>query len=243
MAAVLAGATLLTGCGNGSEERTLEVLAAASLTETFTELAARFEEDHPGVTVRLVFDSSATLAEQVDQGAPADVLATADERTMRAVVDAGNTRDEPALFASNRLVLVTPADNPAGIGSVADLDDPGVSYVVCVPAAPCGTVARTVLDASGVTAPAASEEVDVKAVLAKVTLDEADAGLVYASDAVAAGDQVATVGIPAAEDAVTRYPVTALADADDPALADEWVDLVLSDEGQGVLRTAGFGAP
>ncbi len=246
VAGVLLSAALLAGCANGgagSGQRTLEVLAAASLTETFTELAARFEEDHPGVTVRLVFDSSATLAEQVDQGAPADVLATADERTMQDVVDAGNAADEPVLFASNRLVLVTPADNPAGIRSVDDLEDPAVSYVVCVPSAPCGTVARTVLDAAGVTAPAASEEVDVKAVLAKVTLDEADAGLVYASDAVAAGDRVTTVRIPVAEDAVTRYPVAALAEADDPDLADDWVDLVLSAQGQQVLRDAGFGAP
>lgn len=236
----------LAGCGSGgagSGQRTLEVLAAASLTETFTELAGRFEEDHPGVTVRLVFDSSATLAEQVGQGAPADVLATADERTMQAVVDAGNTETEPTLFASNRLVLVTPPDNPAGVTSVADLDDPRVTYVVCVPAAPCGAVARTVLDASGVNAPAASEEVDVKAVLAKVTLDEADAGLVYATDAVAAGDRVGSVEIPAAEDAVTRYPVAALSEADDPGLAADWVGLVTSEEGRQVLRGAGFGAP
>ena len=234
---------MMSGCDDGSDQRTLEVLAAASLTETFTELAERYEEDNPDVTVRLVFDSSATLAEQVDQGAPADVLATADERTMPVLVDAGHTEDEPTLFASNRMVLVTPAGNPAGITSVADLDDPQVTYVVCVPAAPCGAVARTVLDASGVTAAAASEEVDVKAVLAKVTLDEADAGLVYATDALAAGDRVATVRIPAAEDAVTRYPVAALTEADDPDLAEEWVDLVLSEEGQRVLREAGFGSP
>lgn len=234
---------MMSGCDVGSEQRTLEVLAAASLTETFTELAERYEEDNPDVSVRLVFDSSATLAEQVDQGAPADVLATADERTMQVVVDAGHTVGAPTLFASNRMVLVTPAGNPAAITSVADLDDPQVTFVVCVPAAPCGAVARTVLDASEVTAAAASEEVDVKAVLAKVTLDEADAGLVYATDARAAGGRVATVQIPAAEDAVTRYPVAALTEADDPDLAEEWVDLVLSEEGQRVLRDAGFGSP
>ncbi len=246
-AALLAGALLvgLAGCGSGtgSEERTLEVLAAASLSGTFTELAERFEEEHPGVSVRLVLDSSATLAEQVNQGAPADVLATADQRTLQVVVDAGNTEGEPTLFASNRLVLVTPAGNPADLTSVADLDDAGVAYVVCVPAAPCGTAARTVLDASGVTATPASEEVDVKAVLAKVTLDEADAGLVYATDAMAAGDEVATVEIPAAQDAVTRYPLAALAGADDPDLAADWVELVLSEEGLQVLRDAGFGPP
>ena len=242
---VLTGMTSGCGAGGGvgSEQRSLEVLAAASLTETFTELARRFEDDHADVTVRLVFDSSATLAEQVDQGAPADVLATADERTMQVVVDAGGTAGEPTLFATNRLVLVTPAGNPAGISSVADLADPQVSYVVCVPTAPCGAVARTVLDASGVTTAAASEEVDVKAVLAKVTLDEADAGLVYVTDAVAAGDRVAEIEIPAAQDTVTGYPLAALTEADDPDLAEEWVDLVLSGEGQQVLRDAGFGSP
>ena len=126
---------------------------------------------------------------------------------------------------------------------MADLDDAQVTYVVCVPAAPCGAVARTVLDASGVTAAAASEEVDVKAVLAKVTLDEADAGLVYATDAMAAGDAVTTVEVPAAEDAVTRYPLAALTEADDPGLAADWVELVLSEEGLQVLRDAGFGPP
>ncbi len=240
----------LVGCrtgssapGAGDKQSTLTVLAAASLTESFTTLAKDFEQQHHGVKVALAFDSSAPLAEQVNQGAPGDVLATADERTMQLVTERDNTAGDPKVFATNRLALVVPADNPAGINAIADLDKPGVRYVVCVASAPCGAIAQKVLDDKGITAPPASEEVDVKAVLAKVTLGEADAGLVYATDAKAAGGKVRTVGVAAGKDAVTAYPIAALAHAKDPALAEDWVDLVLSGEGQKVLRGAGFGPP
>ena len=195
----LVAALALAGCGGsdassggsrGSSEKetgTLNVLAAASLTETFTSLAKDFEADHPGVTVKLAFDSSATLAEQVTQGAPADVLATADEATMQTVVDAGGTEGDPQLFATNHLQMVVPKDNPANIQQFSDLEKPGVKYVVCVDTAPCGKLAAKVLAATGIKAKPASEEVDVKAVLSKVELGEADAGLVYATDAVAGG--------------------------------------------------------
>ncbi|HET6653064.1 MAG TPA: molybdate ABC transporter substrate-binding protein [Nocardioides sp.] len=247
-------ALALTGCtegGAGSSgstdggglSGTLTVLAAASLTETFESLADEFESRHDGVTVELAFDSSATLAEQVNQGAPADVLATADERTMALVADAGNTADEPQTFATNRLVLVTPADNPAGIQDFADIDGDDVDFVVCVESAPCGALAAAVLDEQGIDRDPASEEVDVKAVLAKVELDEADAGIVYATDARAARDRVRAVEIPGSEGATTSYPIAVVGDAAEPELAEAWVDLVLSDDGQQALRDAGFGAP
>jgi molybdate transport system substrate-binding protein len=232
------------GDGSGPDlSGTLTVLAAASLTESFEQLADRFEATHDGVEVDLAFDSSATLAEQVTQGAPGDVLATADERTMQLVTDAGSAAGTPELFATNELVLVVPADNPAGIDELADLDGGDSDYVVCVESAPCGALAASVLEGAGIAAPPASEEVDVKAVLSKVELDEADAGLVYATDAVAAGDRVQAIDIPAAGDAVNRYPIAATADAAEPDLAAAWVELVLSEEGQQVLRDAGFGAP
>lgn len=253
----VAGATLvltlaasLAGCGSGSsgstggdDDRTLVVLAAASLTDTFTALASDFESDRPGVRVRLAFDSSATLAEQVNQGAPADVLATADETTMQSVVDEGGAKGTPRVFATNHLQLVVPRTNPAGIKELADIAEPGVRYVVCVDTAPCGKLARTVLEQADITAPAASEEVDVKAVLSKVVLDEADAGLVYATDAVAAEDDVTAVDIPASTQNRTTYPVAALSGAEQPDLAQEFVDLVLSSEGQQVLSAAGFQRP
>ena len=251
----LVAALALAGCGGsdassggsgGSSDKetgTLNVLAAASLTETFTSLAKDFEADHPGVTVKLAFDSSATLAEQVTQGAPADVLATADEATMQTVVDAGGTEGDPQLFATNHLQMVVPKDNPANIQQFSDLEKPGVKYVVCVDTAPCGKLAAKVLAATGIKAEPASEEVDVKAVLSKVELGEADAGLVYATDAVAGGDKVKPVDIPTSNENLNSYPITALADAKKPELAKEWVDLVTGTQGQQALADAGFGKP
>jgi molybdate transport system substrate-binding protein len=232
----------LTACGGGDDGRTtITVLAAASLTGTFEELAGTFEEEHDGVEVRLAFDSSATLAQQAREGAPADVLATADTATMDGAADALAT--DPRVFATNTMVLVTPAANPAGITGFADVAAGGVTYVVCVDTAPCGRVAADLLEANGVTAAPASLEVDVKAVLAKVVGDEADAGLVYATDAAAAGADVEQFPVPGAEHETTSYPIATLQQSDDPALAEEFVDLVLSGRGQRVLGDAGFGAP
>lgn len=239
-------ALTLTGCGSeesGGGTGTLTVLAAASLTGTFTTLARTFEEEHPDVKVRLAFDSSATLAEQVNQGAPADVLATADETTMRTVEDQRGTVGAPRVFASNHLQLVVPRSNPAGIRRFEDLARPGASYVVCAETAPCGRLAASVLDAAGIKARPASEEVDVKAVLSKVQLDEADAGLVYATDAVAAGKHVTAIDIPTSDGNLTSYPIAALQDAGSPALAKAFVTLVLSPRGHRVLAEAGFGQP
>ncbi len=254
-AAALLSASALAGCGSddsdgagsgaggGDGVGTLTVLAAASLTETFTALAEDFEADHPGVDVRLSFDSSATLAEQVTQGAPADVLATADEATMATVVDADGIAGEPDVFATNHLVLAVPRGNPAGISSLADLTKPGVKLVVCVDTAPCGKLAAKVLASSGTAAEPVSEEVDVKAVLSKVELDEADAGLVYASDVATADGKVEQVDLPTTDDNLNRYPIAALSEAREPALAKDWVALVLSEAGRSALADAGFGTP
>ncbi|WP_134739694.1 molybdate ABC transporter substrate-binding protein [Nocardioides sp. 503] len=235
----------LAACGDDDEGgdggTTITVLAAASLTETFTALADEFEADHDGVTVRLAFDSSATLAEQAVGGAPADVLATADTKTMTSATDV--LAADPEVFATNTMVLVTPADNPAGVTSYDDLAAGDVTYVVCVETAPCGKVAAALRTSTGLDAEPASLEVDVKAVLAKVVSGEADAGLVYASDAVAAGADVRTFEIPGADAQVTTYPIAPLEQSQDADLAQEFVDLVLSDAGQQVLEDAGFGAP
>ena len=230
----------LAACSD-EEDTTLTVLAAASLTETFEELATRFEADHPGVEVELAFDSSATLAQQALEGAPADVLATADTATMDGAADALAT--EPRVFAGNTMVLVTPRANPAGITGFRDLADGDVTWVACVETAPCGQVARALLDANGVTTEPASLEVDVKAVLARVRADEADAGLVYATDARAAADEVESFTVPQAAEHVTRYPIATLDQSDSPDLGRDFVDLVLSDEGRQVLADAGFDRP
>jgi molybdate transport system substrate-binding protein len=228
----------LTACG-GQDEQTLTVLAAASLTETFTELAVEFEDEHPGVDVDLVFGSSTTLADQAADGAPGDVLATADSRAMDIAVDGGVTAGRPETFALNELVIVTPPGNPAGIAGLDSLARPGVDWARCVSSAPCGALAEEALARRASRAEPVTEEVDVKAVLARVVAGEVDAGLVYRTDALAAGDDVETVEVdPAAPSTV--YEIAAL---DGPGSAAEFVELVLSDEGQAVLRDAGFQQP
>ena len=243
--AVLASALVcavapLSACG-GKGDTTITVLAASSLTGTFTDLAGQFEKQHPGVKVTLAFDSSATLAQQAAGGAPADVLATADTATMdsaQAVL-----ASTPKNFATNVMVLVTPSDNPAGVTTFADLDSTRVKYVVCVDTAPCGKVAGALLEQDHITAKPVSTEVDVKSVLAKVTEGEADAGIVYTTDSVSAGDAVKTIAIPGSSKQVTTYPIATLDQSKQSALAQDFVDLVLSSQGQQVLHAAGFGAP
>jgi len=243
---VLAGAALLcllplTACGGSDDDTTLTVLAAASLTETFTELGHEFEQQHDGVTVKFAFDSSATLAQQATQGAPADVLATADQTTMDSAKSA--QAETPQVFATNVMVLATPADNPAQIQKFSDLDKSSVKFVVCVPTAPCGKIGQALLEQNNITGKPVSQEVDVKSVLAKLTEGEADAGIVYTTDAVAAGDQVTTVAIPGTDQQTTTYPIVTLKQSDHEDLAQDFVDLVTGSTGQQILQKAGFGNP
>jgi len=238
------GATL-AACGDddqegGGDDATLQVLAASSLTDVFTELGEQFEADHDGVDVELSFGSSTDLAEQAADGAPGDVLATADSTAMSVAEGAGVVAD-PATFATNVLVIVTPPDNPAGIATLDDLD--GTTWVRCADDVPCGRIALAVLAAAGVEAEPASLEEDVRATLDKVMSGEADAGLVYASDAVAAGSDVTEIPIAGAESELTSYLIGALDQAGDAGLARDWVDLVTGPEGQAALAEAGFGTP
>jgi molybdate transport system substrate-binding protein len=228
----------LAACGS-DDDRTLTVLAAASLTDVFEDLAESFEADHDADVV-FSFGSSTALAEQAAEGAPGDVLATADETSMRVAREAGMI-GEIASFATNRLVIVTPPDNPAGIESLVDLG--GAIWVRCADEVPCGRVALGVLADHGITAEPASLEEDVRAAVDKVASGEADAGLVYATDAVAAGDRVTRIEIPGAESRATSYVLATLDQTEDAELAREWVDLVLSAEGRETLSTAGFGTP
>ncbi len=230
----------LAGCAGGEDTQTLTVLAAASLTDVFEDLAAGFEAEHDGASVTFSFGASTNLAEQAADGAPGDVLATADETSMSLAEDAGVTGDVTA-FATNVLTIVTPVGNPAGIKSLDDLA--GSTWVRCADEVPCGKVALAVLADNGVTAEPASLEEDVRTTLDKVASGEADAGLVYATDAVAAGDAVTTVEIPGAEEALTSYVTTVLEQSDDADLARQWVEFVASDDGRAILERAGFGAP
>ncbi len=244
-----AGLLALTACGSADGQgtagngRTLIVFAAASLTGTFTELGERFEADHPGVEVRFNFGGSSDLVTQIRGGAPADVFASADTATMAALTQDDLAAQDPQDFASNTLAIVTPSDNPEGIAGLADLARPGVDLVVCAPQVPCGRAAVTVAEAAGITLEPVSEEQSVKDVLAKVTVGEAEAGLVYVTDAKAAGDDVLAITFPETTAAVNTYPITAVRDSDNADLAAAFVDLVLSTTGQDVLAAAGFGAP
>ena len=231
----------LAGCAGGAEDtRTLDVLAAASLTGTFETLAAEFEKEHPGVEVRLSFGSSATLAQQVLEGAPADVLATADLVTMETAADGGGVRD-PRVFASNRMVLVTTAEKSGPVRAIGDLDDAGVTFVSCVESAPCGKVADRLLTENDVRTPPVSLEPDVRAVLTKVLSREVDAGLVYVTDAEEAADDVRAVPVPGSAEQLTSYALAVTEGADDPEAARLWTAYVLGDPGRRVLDDAGFG--
>jgi molybdate transport system substrate-binding protein len=229
------------GDGGGGGDQKLVVLAAASMTGVFEDFADDFESAHDGVEVEFSFGSSTDLAQQAADGAPGDVLATADETSMQVAEDADATGDTPVTFASNTMVLVTPPDNPADIRSIDDLG--GTTWVRCADEVPCGRVALGLIESNGVTSEPASLEEDVKSTLEKVTSGEADAGFVYATDAVAAGDAVDVVDIPDATDRPTSYYVATLAQSEDDDLAQEWIDMVMSDEGQARLADAGFSAP
>ena len=237
----------LAGCGGdsdgGGSGTTLTVYAASSLTATFTELEKEFEAEHDGVDVQLDLGGSSDLATQIQNGAPADVFASADTATMDRLVGDDLTGAEPQDFATNTLEIAVPPGNPAGIASFQDLGATGLDLVVCAPEVPCGATTQQVADDAGVTLHPVSEEQSVTDVLAKVTSGEADAGLVYVTDVHAAGDAVEGITFPESSSVVNVYPIAALKDAAEADLAQEFVDLVLGDTGQQVLQHAGFGRP
>lgn len=229
----------LAGACAGDDEDAggdITVFAAASLTSAYEELGALYEEQHDGASVELNFAASSELAVQIAEGAGVDVFASADQVNMDKV--ASEVDGEPSIFATNRLTILTEPGNPKGIEDVAGLADPELIIVSCGPEVPIGAYSQEVFETAGVDVEIDSEEADVKAVVSKVVLGEADAGLVYVTDAVAAGDAVASVEIPDDLNVVAEYPIAAL-DADGAAFR----DLVLSEEGQAILAEYGFAAP
>ena len=243
----LAAGLAACGAGDGEDgdERTLTVFAAASLQKPFEAIAERFEEDNPGIDVVLSFDGSQSLVDQLGAGAPADVLATADARTMARAEDAGTVR-VPQEFATNTLTLIVPAGNPAGVtGLDSSLD--GAKLVVCAPEVPCGAATEQLETNAGVELAPVSEESKVSDVRGKVESGQADAGIVYRTDAAAAGDRVEAIDIAGADEVVNAYPIAVTADAgaDGQRFADAetWIRAVTSDWGRKILADAGFGAP
>lgn len=222
---------------------TLSVFAAASLKTTFTELASQFEAAHPEVKVSLSFDGSSTLVTQIIQGAPADVFASADSANMTKLSDAGLAAGSPVEFASNVLTLVVPPDNPANITSFADIARDGVKLVICAPQVPCGAASQSDAASAGLTLHPVSEELSVTSVLGKVTSGEADAGLVYVTDARTAGNKVAEIPLDLAKPTVNSYPIAAVESSKNTDLAQAFISQVTGAEGQKVLTDAGFGSP
>ncbi len=253
--AALAVALLAAGCGSsggspssapghpaGSPTGRLTVFAAASLQEAFTTLGHSFEAAHSGVRVRFSFGPSSGLAEQITQGAPADVFASASPTNMTQVVSAGDAA-KPTDFARNVMEIAVPPKNPAGIRTVADLAPKSVQVALCQPQVPCGAVARAVLTNAGVTVTPVTLETDVKATLTKVELGEVDAGMVYVTDVRAAGAKVTGVPIPAKINASTDYPIAGLKKSSNAATAAAFVKYVLSPAGARVLTADGFEQP
>lgn len=255
MAALLALAVLaVAGCGSneapaaGDAEGSgvtgeITVFAAASLTEVFTRLGKDFEAAHPGTTVRYNFGASSALAQQINQGAPADVFASAAPTNMKQVTDTGAVTTAPVTFARNRLQIAVPKDNPGNVTGLADLAKTELKIALCAEQVPCGAAAKKALQAAGVTAEPDTLEQDVKAVLTKVRLGEVDAALVYRTDVRSAAADVEGIPFPEADKAVNDYPIATLAKAPNAAGAEAFADFVLSGRGRAVLTEAGFEGP
>ena len=248
-----AAAVLLTGCGERLGRprprprpplpETLTVLAAASLTETFNALGKQFETDHPGVSVKFNYAGSSDLAQQIVNGAPADVFASASDATMKTVTDADLTAAKPVTFAKNVLQIATPPGNPKKIATFADLAKPDVKVVVCAPQVPCGAAEQKIEKATGTALKPVSQESDVKSVLSKVETGDADAGLVYVTDVNSAGDKVQGVNFPEAAQASTNYPIAVLKNAPAGDLANQFLTTVTGERGRQALEQAGFAKP
>jgi molybdate transport system substrate-binding protein len=239
--------TLISGCSSTEEAATgntkIMVFAAASLKKTFTDIGEEFKTENPGASVEFSFAGSSDLVTQLTQGAPADVFASADTKNMDKARQAGLLAGDPVNFASNTLTIAVAPGNPKKITSFKGLTEQGLSVVVCAPQVPCGSAAQKVEQATGVTLNPVSEESSVSDVLNKVTTGQADAGLVYVTDAKAAGDQVAEVPFPEAAGAVNTYPIAVLKGSKNAELARKFVDLVTGEFGQKLLNAAGFVKP
>lgn len=247
---------LLVGCGrtedspaDGSQsssapqQATVTVLAAASLVDVFEQLEPVFEQANPGADLQFSFGASSDLAQQIVNGAPADVFASANENQMSVVADAGLVQGEAKVFTTNVLTIVTPLGNPKGIETFEDLARPDVTEVVCAPQVPCGAATEKIEQSTGITLSPASEEPDVRAVLSKVTTGEADAGLVYLTDARSARDQLVQIDFPQAREAINEYLIAGLTDGSQSRYAQAFVAFILGPQGQQALVDAGFGKP
>ena len=224
-------------------EGDVTVFAAASLTDALTELGEAFMAANRDAEVTFNFAASSELVTQIGEGAPADIFASADLNNMTKLTDAGNNASEPVVFTTNLAEIIVGPGNPEGITSVADLANEDLIVISCAPEVPCGRYAAQILDNAGVTVTFKSLEENVRAVVSKVTLGEADAGIVYMTDVINAGDAAEGVEIPADINVVAEYPIAVTKEAPNPGAAQAFSDFVLSVDGQAILGSYGFVSP
>jgi len=254
---VAAAALILAACSSSSSSTpsssgtpgsaklsgNLVVFAATSLTDAFNKISAQFEKANPGVSVKINYNGSSSLATQITQGAPADVFASASPTNMKVVTDAGDAAGTPQLFTSNTGEIMVETGNPMHIKTVSDLDNSKVKVVVCAPAVPCGALAEDIFKNAGVTVKPVSEEQNVGGVVTKITLGEADAGIVYVTDVKANENDATGVPIPADQNDITQYPIVELKSAPNAAAAKAFISYVVGPNGQKVLTSFGFMSP
>lgn len=237
------------GSGNGAsgndaepDRGSITVFAAASLNQVFADLGESFEEE-TGTSVDFSFGGSSDLVAQMQAGAPADVFASANEKNMDKMTDEDLMEGQPQMFATSTLTIVTAPGNPTGVEDLHSLSADDISLVICAPEVPCGAATQEVAELAGVELSPVSEENAVTDVLGKVTSGQADAGLVYVTDATGAGDDVTAVNFPEAAEVINNYPIGVLKSSENAEAAQQWVDYVLSDTGREALADAGFGSP
>jgi molybdate transport system substrate-binding protein len=221
----------------------ITVFAAASLTESFDAMAKQFQKKYPDIDVRFSYDASSNLATQINQGAPADVFASADADNLQKTIDAGTVTPPPVVFAKNRLEIAVEKGNPKKIKSLADLQKPGLVVVLCADQVPCGKYAAQSLAMAGVTVSPASKEENAKATLSKVSIGEADASILYVTDVRAAKRTTSGVKIADKVNVVAAYPIGIVKARHNATAAKAWVKFVRSEEGQAILRKFGFLPP
>jgi molybdate transport system substrate-binding protein len=235
---------LVAGCGDDSDPESSElvVFAAASLTDAFEEVADAFEDENPGTAVELNFAASSALREQIVEGAPADVFASANGPNVDAIVQAGEA-ETSEVFALNQLEIVVPAGNDAGVSGLEDFARDELFVGLCAEEVPCGEFGRQALANAGVEPSIDTNEPDVRALLAKLESGDLDAGLVYRTDVQSAGDTVEGIEVPEDDNVIAAYPIAVLARSEEPDLADAFVAFVLSAEGQAIMAAYGFDGP
>ena len=239
--AALTTILLASSCGSDGDAESLRVAAASSLTNSFTAIEIAFEELQPGIDLQFNFGASSELAAQIVEGAPVDVFASADTTNMEKVADEGLITDEISTFATNSLRIIVARGNPLGISGLDDLAREDLIVVTCDPNVPIGRYSAAVLAAAGVAVEPDSYEENVKGIVAKVASGEADAGIVYVTDVIAAGDRASGVDIPAEVNITATYPVAVLTDSSEKESARLFVSFLLSDEGRTILSEFGFG--